>query len=92
MEDIDIKKLSSLARLKVTPSEEESLIKDLGSILEYVSQIKNIPELPPEDRLEQHRNIFREDVLLQKEPEVIREAFGAREGDYLKVQKVIDPK
>jgi aspartyl/glutamyl-tRNA(Asn/Gln) amidotransferase C subunit len=92
MEDIDIKKLSSLARLKVSPLEEESLVKDLQSILGYVSQIKNVAELPPEERLEQHRNIFREDILSPIEPEVIRQAFAAREGDYLKVQKVIDPK
>lgn len=92
MEDIDIKKLSALARLKISLSEEGSLTRDLESILEYVSQIKNVPELPPEDRLEQHRNAFRSDTLLQKEPEIIRAAFGAREGDYLKVQKVIDPK
>jgi aspartyl/glutamyl-tRNA(Asn/Gln) amidotransferase C subunit len=92
MEDIDIQKLSSLARLKISPREEDALARDLESIVEYVSQIKNVPELPPEDRLEQHRNVFRGDVLIQKEPEVIRKAFGAREGDYLKVQKVINLK
>lgn len=92
MEDIDIKKLSRLARLNISPLEEEALTKDLSSIVEYVSQIKNVPELHPEESLLEHRNVFREDVLIEKEPEVIRKAFGARLGDYLKVQKVIDPK
>jgi aspartyl-tRNA(Asn)/glutamyl-tRNA(Gln) amidotransferase subunit C len=36
----DVKKLAALARIKISPDEEENLAKDMENILAYVTQIQ----------------------------------------------------
>jgi aspartyl-tRNA(Asn)/glutamyl-tRNA(Gln) amidotransferase subunit C len=86
-----IKNLSDLARIKMSDSEAESMTKDLDSILGYVGQINGAMEnLQPS--ISKHRNIMRDDVVTteaREYTEKILKNAPARDGDYLKVKKIL---
>jgi len=87
----EIKNLANLARIELPESELESLSKEMGSILDYVSQIQNsagdikrvVPEL---------HNIMREDVVTntpgQYTEDILKNA-PKKEKDYLVVKKIL---
>jgi aspartyl-tRNA(Asn)/glutamyl-tRNA(Gln) amidotransferase subunit C len=86
----DIRALAGLARLKLAPTEEESLQKDISNILEYVGQVSAVPatEAAQKPLL---RNVMREDApaaVLGKR-EALLAAFPTREGDFNVVRKII---
>ncbi len=87
----DIQNLANLARIEISETEAENLVPEIDSILGYVGQIKDaignservIPKL---------RNVMRGDVV-SNSPDEYKEALlnnaPAREGDYLKVKKIL---
>ena len=89
----EIKKLADLARIEIREEELESLRGEMDNILDYVGQIKNVAgNYSGEVEIGPVFNILRED----REPtpagkyskELIAE-FPDREGDYLKVKKIL---
>lgn len=59
----DIEHLSVLARIAVSGDEQESLAKDLDSVLAYVSEVSNITtEADVVPRAGELRNVMREDT------------------------------
>ena len=72
----DVENLTELARLELSIEEKEALLKDMGSILEYVKQVEEVkmPETNTEYSL---RNVWREDELVPREfsHEIIVEQF-----------------
>ena len=60
LERKDIQNLTNLARIKVTPEEEEALLSDVLGILDYISLIQSVEV---SDTSETHTliNILRED-------------------------------
>lgn len=86
----DVAKLAQLARIKVSPAEEEKLAKDINSILSYVSTIENVNagDEEPSGLI----NVMREDG----EPhasgaytDILLAALPRRAGDHAAVKKVI---
>ncbi len=69
MADLDketIKKLTQLCRIDCTEEEQESLLKDLKQILEYIEQLQQIDteNVPPCNHvLEGMANVMREDEV-----------------------------
>ncbi|HRY62540.1 MAG TPA: Asp-tRNA(Asn)/Glu-tRNA(Gln) amidotransferase subunit GatC [Candidatus Paceibacterota bacterium] len=55
-----IKRLAELSRIELSPAESEKIQKDVGSILDYVSELKNAPVGGIVNDKE-HINIMRED-------------------------------
>ena len=92
MDRNEIEKLTNLARLELSEEEMKSLGSDIESILGYVSEIQKISaeELTPE--IDRHYNIVRDDGKPHEKAlytnEILREA-PAREGDYIKVKKIL---
>ena len=96
----DIQKLAELSRIKIAPEEQESLRAEIESILGYVDQIKkasqessgvNVSESPVIEAGALH-NVMREDGEPHKSGEFtdkILSSAPAREGDYLKVKKIM---
>lgn len=87
----DIKNLADLARIEVSDAEMEKMAKEVGSILGYVGQIKDLA-----GDMERHvpvlRNVMREDVITVGEGEYTEKLLNnapAREGQYLKVKKIL---
>ncbi len=87
----EIEHLAKLSRIELQPSEIESLVPEIDSILGYVSQISSqtgetarvIPKL---------RNVIREDIPVNTPGEYTEKLLDnapAREGNYLKVKKIL---
>lgn len=87
----DIRNLAQLARLKLTPKEEESLQKDISNILEYVGQVSSA-SAGSDAVVPEHHNVMREDapapVLGAREALVA--AFPRSEKGYNVVRKIIE--
>ena len=47
-----IQKVAGLARLKITPEEEERYAGQLSAIIDYVEQLKSIPQAPESVEIE----------------------------------------
>ncbi len=88
----EIKKLANLARIKITPEEEEALSKDMGNILDYVNQIQNVSATEQMGEKQEVRNVMRDDSVPHESgihTEVILAEAPTREGDYVKVKKIL---
>ncbi|CAD5962521.1 Glutamyl-tRNA(Gln) amidotransferase subunit C [Planktothrix tepida] len=85
-------KVAHLARLKLTPEEEEKFTAQLGEILDYFEQLNELDttKVPPMTRAIEMSNITRPD---QGEPYAKRDNIlanaPAQEGDYFKVPKIM---
>lgn len=95
---MNIKHLTKLARVKLTPKEQKKLEKDLNKILKYFEELKkvNTEGIEPVDGGHSLINILREDEVdfsdkAQCADEVGRiiELFSDTEQGYLKVPKIL---
>jgi aspartyl-tRNA(Asn)/glutamyl-tRNA(Gln) amidotransferase subunit C len=88
-----VKKVALLARLELTPQEEEKFTTQLGSILGYVEQLNevDVSNVPPTTRAIDVSNVTRQDEL-QPYPErdAILDSAPSQEGDYFKVPKILN--
>jgi aspartyl-tRNA(Asn)/glutamyl-tRNA(Gln) amidotransferase subunit C len=87
-----VQKIAHLARLEITPAEEEQFTVQLGAILDYFEQLSALDtdNVPPTTRAIEISNITRADSsgsysdrqdLLQESPEL--------EGDYFRVPRIL---
>jgi aspartyl-tRNA(Asn)/glutamyl-tRNA(Gln) amidotransferase subunit C len=87
----EIRNLAALARIKLVPAEEESLRKDISSILEYVAQVSTV-EMSNKREVPAVHNVMRADTpteVLGKRDALLK-AFPEREGDFDVVRKILD--
>ena len=91
----EIRNLATLARLKLSSTEEESLQKDISSILDYVGQVSSVPMPNKKEDAGLWHNVMREDApraagdqLAGKEA-AVRAAFPKQEEGYNVVRKII---
>lgn len=89
----EIKKLADLARIRIEEDEVESLRGEMDAILDYVGQVKEVAgKFNDEIEFGAVRNVMREDENPNESgsysKELIEE-FPEREGDYLKVKKIL---
>jgi aspartyl-tRNA(Asn)/glutamyl-tRNA(Gln) amidotransferase subunit C len=94
MEIRDIEKLAKLARIELTDNEKQTYLKEIGAILGYVDQIKEVVAKVGEERKAGDlRNVMREDEVLNESnsnTEVLVAEFPRKDGTYLKVKKILD--
>lgn len=87
----DIKNLANLARIGLSDDESENMTSEIDSILGYVGEVqkfsgdsqREIPDL---------RNVMRDDVVTNVPNEYKEKLLNnapSREGDYLKVKKIL---
>jgi aspartyl-tRNA(Asn)/glutamyl-tRNA(Gln) amidotransferase subunit C len=89
----EIEKLAELSRIALDEDEKKSLWKDIGSILGYVSEIQKVGgRADAGKRVGKVKNVMREDsdphaggIFTE---EILRNA-PSREGNYLKVKKIL---
>lgn len=91
----DILHLGTLARIKLSDEEVAVLEKEITAILEYVSAVDAVvPDGSLEKKTGAVFNVFREDEITC-EPGSYTEAILAempeRDGQYLKVKKILNP-
>ena len=88
-----VRKVALLARLDLSPAEEEQFTDQLSSILEYVEQLSTLDtdNVEPTTRAIELSNVTRSDAL---ETFVGREEIlncaPDREDDFFKVPKILD--
>lgn len=91
----EILHLGELARIKLTDEEVEKFHTEVGAILDYVSAIDEVvKEGALEKKVGPVFNVFREDEITN-EPgsyteDILRE-MPERDGQYLKVKKILNP-
>ncbi len=89
----DIKKLAELSRLSIDDNEIEKYQNDFEGILNYVNSIRSVSLDAYEDQVRPiNTNTLREDDLSYAPGEFTQDILAVapeREGDYLKVSKVL---
>lgn len=89
----DLEHLAKLVRIELDPTEEEKLLKDLASILDYFKELqmldtKNVAPMTGGTDL---RNVFRDDEdRMNTNRGAGVEAFPEKQDGYLKVPPVFD--
>jgi aspartyl/glutamyl-tRNA(Asn/Gln) amidotransferase C subunit len=96
MDKDKVEKLAKLSRIDLTPEEALSLSQELGSVLDYVSEIKEAGLAARGDTQDKSayalRNVMREDATPHESgiyTNEILEQVPEREGDYIKVKKIL---
>ncbi len=88
-----VHKVANLARLELTPEEEEKFTIQLGSIIDYFQQLSelDISGVSPTTRAIDVSNVTRADNL-QPDPnrEAILQNAPEQEGDFFKVPKILN--
>ncbi len=83
--------LADLARIELNEDEAKKMVKEVGSILAYVGQIKEVSGDAKQSVPKLH-NVMREDVVTNKPgeySEALLQNAPFREGNYLKVKKIL---
>jgi len=88
----DIDKLSSLARIAVSPDEKEALSGEIDAILSYVSQIKGASSGAGGEGVLAHTNVLREDTHPHETgiftEAILKEAPAVKNG-FIYVKKIL---
>jgi aspartyl-tRNA(Asn)/glutamyl-tRNA(Gln) amidotransferase subunit C len=88
----DVRKLAALARIKLSPEEEETFAKDMEHILGYVTQIQKVSGTVDVKGKEKVKNVLRKDDKPHESgihTEAILAEAPRREGNYVKVKKIL---
>lgn len=87
-----VRKVAHLARLELTPEEEQQFTGQLGDILDYFEQLSelNTDDVAPTTRAIDVKNVTRTDRLESFENrQGLLEAAPEREEDFFKVPKIL---
>ncbi|UKP00795.1 Asp-tRNA(Asn)/Glu-tRNA(Gln) amidotransferase subunit GatC [Nostoc sp. UHCC 0870] len=88
-----VHKVALLARLELTPEEEEQFTIQLGSILDYVEQLSelDVTDVLPTTRAIDVSNVTRDDELQPyADREAILNSAPEQEGEFFKVPKIMN--
>ncbi|PHJ60459.1 glutamyl-tRNA amidotransferase [Nostoc linckia z18] len=88
-----VHKVANLARLELTPEEEQQFTNQLANILDYIQQLNelDVSDVPPTTRAIDVSNITREDELQPySDRESILNAAPEQEGEFFKVPKILN--
>ena len=88
-----VRKVAHLARLELTPAEEEQFTTQLSGILDYFDQLSelDVTNVQPTTRAIEVVNVVRPDILHpHPEREAIMENAPDRDGDFFKVPRIIN--
>ncbi|MFQ4143024.1 Asp-tRNA(Asn)/Glu-tRNA(Gln) amidotransferase subunit GatC [Chlorogloeopsis sp. ULAP02] len=88
-----VRKVAHLARLELTPEEEEKFTTQLGSILDYFEQLSelDVSNVPPTTRAIDVSNVTRPDELQPyRDREAILQSSPQQEGEFFKVPKILN--
>lgn len=89
----DVRKIAHLARLELTPEEEERFAPQLGSILEYFEQLSELKteNVQPTTRAIDVSNVTRADELQPYgDREAILNCAPDRDDEFFKVPKILN--
>ncbi|MDF5712830.1 MAG: Asp-tRNA(Asn)/Glu-tRNA(Gln) amidotransferase subunit GatC [Rhizonema sp. NSF051] len=88
-----VRKVANLARLELTPEEEEQFTSQLGNIIDYFQQLNelDVSDVEPTTRAIDVSNVTRTDELQPyPEREAILQGAPEQEGEFFKVPKILN--
>jgi len=85
----EILKLAALSNIEIMPEEIESLAQQLEEVLTYAVRVRDLAA-DVQEPSPKNVNIFREDVVVTTDPEMIRSQAPAREHDFFVVPAVLE--
>lgn len=88
-----VHKVALLARLELTPEEEEKFTGQLSNILDYFEQLSelDVTDVPPTTRAIDVSNVTRQDQLeTYAAREEILEGAPDRDGEFFKVPRIVN--
>jgi aspartyl-tRNA(Asn)/glutamyl-tRNA(Gln) amidotransferase subunit C len=88
-----VRKVALLARLELTPEEEEQFTTQMGSIFDYIQQLNelDVSNVAPTTRAIDVSNVTRKDELQPySEREAILSSAPEQEGEFFKVPKILN--
>ncbi|HYW19898.1 MAG TPA: Asp-tRNA(Asn)/Glu-tRNA(Gln) amidotransferase subunit GatC [Nodularia sp. (in: cyanobacteria)] len=88
-----VHKVALLARLELTPEEEQQFTTQLGNILDYIEQLNevDVSDVLPTTRAIDVSNVTRKDDLQPyPEREAILNGAPEQEGEFFKVPKIMN--
>lgn len=88
-----VHKVANLARLELTPEEEEQFTIQLGDILDYIQQMSelDVSNVAPTTRAIDVSNVMREDKLQPyADREAILKSAPQQEGEFFRVPKIMN--
>ena len=88
-----VRKVANLARLELTPEEEEQFTSQLGNIIDYFQQLNelDVSDVAPTTRAIDVSNVTRKDELQPyAEREAILQGAPEQEGEFFKVPKILN--
>lgn len=88
----DIEKLATLSRIDVSEEEKKELVKDIESILSYISEIQEVSKKESNSTVGDLRNVMRIDGEPHESEiftKAILEGMPKKEKGYLKVKKIL---
>ena len=89
----EVRRVAALARLRLTPDEEERLTADLGHILDAFARLSALDTsaVAPTAQVEEDRVVFRDDVVSNPPAtEALLANAPARDGRLFRVPKIIE--
>lgn len=86
----EIKHIAHLARLNLSDKELESFTKEIGDILDYVDQLRQVRGQIPSQKNGYLKNVLRHDLVLEKEQKLLLEQKHQTEKGYLKIPLVFN--
>ena len=88
----EVKKLAKLSRIDITDDEAEKLGADMGSILEYIDQIKDVKADLSDQDMQGPHNVLREDSNPHEtgiNKEALIKAAPDNDGEHLRVKNIL---
>lgn len=93
MDREDVEKLAELSRIDISSEEADRILGDLTSILGYISELEKVKDLGESTSfVGEHYNVMRDDATPHESGLYMDDILGEmplREGDYLKVKKIL---
>ncbi|WP_107668395.1 Asp-tRNA(Asn)/Glu-tRNA(Gln) amidotransferase subunit GatC [Cyanothece sp. BG0011] len=89
----EVQKIAHLARLKITPEEEEQFAGQLSDILNYFEQLSELDteNVPPTTRAIELSNITRQDSSeLYSDRQALLQEAPSPEGDFFRVPQILN--
>ena len=88
----DVQKLATLSRIDINEDEQKELLKDLESILGYVSEIQEVVTKERNVEMIEYGNVMREDEDAHDSgvytKDILKEAPSTKDG-YIRVKKIL---
>lgn len=87
----EIRSIAKLSYLEIKDEEIGEIKEKFSSILEYVKKLQelDLSDILETANLSQSENVFRGDVIKEKDSEALLKALSRRKDNYLQVKKIL---